>query len=90
MSLNCRSGDLAIVVNSESGSDGMIVTCIKRYDGPWQGTSFEPGWMIDRKIKTGFAFIVDSKLRPIRPDESPEESTEAMRLLNQLPQKEKV
>lgn len=40
---------------------------------------------------TGLRFgVPDEDLRPIRPDESPEEITEAMRLLTQLPQKEKV
>lgn len=43
--------------------------------------------------KSGLAMvrpISDDRLRPIRPDETPEQSLEAMRLLTQIPVKEKA
>jgi len=76
--MNCKPGDLAIVVKSWAGNEGKIVRCIKLdtersfFDnvGPDGVTPPEPIWIIDihlRGCDGSFSnYIADSQLRPIR------------------------
>lgn len=93
--MSIKSGDLAVIVKSMYGNEGKIVTCVK-YLGVvnFADRPASTAWEISPRIPTRKGRTTNTveaiSLRPIRPDESPEESTEAMRLLTQLPQKEKV
>jgi hypothetical protein len=51
--LNCRPGDLAIVVRSVAGNEGLILTCIELLP---RGTDdidekWGPVWLVDRPVK---------------------------------------
>lgn len=76
--MNCKPGDLAIVVKSWAGNEGKIVRCIKLdsrrsfFDNvsPDGVTPPEPIWIIDKHLlgcDGSFSdYIADSQLRPIR------------------------
>ncbi|WP_374520358.1 hypothetical protein [Hydrogenophaga sp.] len=78
--MNCKPGDLAIVVRSENGNAGKVVTCIRlatKTDLENEGL-FCPDdvWVVDRHLLVTNAFgkngkhvrlCPDSVLRPIRP-----------------------
>lgn len=77
--MNCKQGDLAIVVRSSSGLNlGKIVRCLERFDGPWIGNEYFPGWRIDATLidKRGRTqnVIADEALRPIRDNEERDET----------------
>lgn len=69
--MNCKQGDLAIVVKSWAGNEGKIVRCIK-YAGvqPWQDGEDLPSWEIDIDLPGVYGppenIIADEQLRPIR------------------------
>lgn len=73
------SGFVPVIV----GGPSWVCSSVSGDKLPWASYDGTLAWVLDRPIN-------DSVLRPIRPEETPEESTEAMRLLTQLPQKEKV
>jgi hypothetical protein len=87
MNLNCRPGDLAIIVNSVAGNEGKIVRCIRldpehilrHIDGNLYTTA---SWEVDEAVR-GWAgdihhFVPDSKLRPIRdPGDDAEDESKA-------------
>ena len=85
MTLNCKVGDLAIVVKSWSGNEGRIVRCLELLPAGLQGMDEEIGplWRVDKALSTtrggkynGSAFIAaDCQLRPIRPLDEPETIT---------------
>ena len=65
--MNCKPGDLAIVVRSQLGNEGKIVRCIRLASG-WNAV-----WEIDRAIakhtfqdKEFVRLAPDECLRPIR------------------------
>lgn len=80
--MNCKPGDLAIVVKSEFCNEGKIVTCIRlasdadlaQYGYGSQGWVH---WLVDRVISSGNGrpcpFMPDKYLRPIRPGEGEDE-----------------
>lgn len=81
--MNCKKGDLAIVVKSVCGNEGKIVTCLELIDDlQWMKGDLpdgvEPGWIIDTELiafdgsKSNLA--KDSALRPIR-DQPGEDET---------------
>jgi len=83
--MNCKQGDLAVVVRclhpEDSNFIGSVVSC--KETEIWCGRL---AWLTpDHPL---VASVFDECLRPIRPDETPEESLEAMKLLTQT--KEKV
>lgn len=90
--MNCKPGDLAIIVKSPAGNAGKIVRCI-RFVGKVDGWVGNDRWETDSELPSTCGWVTrtmrDSYLRPIRPDESPEQSLEAMRNLMQT-KKEKV
>jgi hypothetical protein len=70
MKLNCRPGELAMVVKVraayERGFVGHIVRVGKRLTKhPRTG---EPGWRIDPPLGGEYTHCIDAHLRPIRPD----------------------
>jgi hypothetical protein len=84
--MNCKQGDLAVVVRSGKGlSVGRLVTCIRLSDEPGlldeDGTAeWGPVWETDDHSPTGYGQFhnlwLDSDLRPIRPqdDDAQDES----------------
>lgn len=83
--MNCKQGDLAIVVKSNAGNEGKIVTCLRlatehdlreyKLFSDWAS----PVWLIDALIvnKTNgknYPFVHDARLRPIRPSEGQDET----------------
>lgn len=86
----CKKGDLAIVVESAAGNEGKVVQCLElmtgilgcidQYGRPEEGAV----WRIDRALP-GWSgdcdhFIMDSQLRPIRP-QGDDEVDEMVKLL---------
>ncbi len=79
--MNCKQGDLAIVVRSEAGNQGCILTCIRlastqekqRLD--YQTT--HEMWVTDRLLKSTRgppdALMFDEYLRPLRGDDGEDE-----------------
>ena len=63
MKLNCRPGDLAVIVRSKRNSQyiGKIVRCVRFV--PWPGV--EATWEFEPKFDK-FWCILDSCLKPIR------------------------
>ena len=66
--MNCKPGDLAIVVKGLSPDEkravGHICTIVRREDHP---VTDAPGWLIDPVIRAnGFDCVLDAWLRPIR------------------------
>lgn len=89
--MNCKPGDLAIVIGYKNRPHllGLIIKISHRSDMPERFPNY---WLTNPIFYDGNTRIHfdDNNLRPIRPDESPEESQEAMRLLTQISQKEKI
>jgi len=84
--MNCKQGDLAIVVKSVAGNEGKIVRCVRfigkdvNSDGePMQG---DDRWEVDTEMVTFLGSKVrsvqDSCLRPIRGDLLDEETEREM------------
>lgn len=78
--MNCKPGDLAVVIRSWAGNEGRVVQCIEldawKSNIPGQfpdGRSSppEPIWVIDRPLPDFDGdmdcTIADSQLKPIRP-----------------------
>ena len=75
--MNCKQGDLAVIVRSTIGNEGKVLTCLrlatsaecraKRFDhGDWLG----PVWVTDASIRHSengrTCLYPDSRLRPLR------------------------
>ena len=79
--MNCKPGDMAILVHSGAGNEGKIFTVIRlasEHDlTEWRFIQqYGPVWWIDRFIptsdlKTKKPFAVDAWLRPILPPQEP-------------------
>lgn len=69
MKLNCKAGDLALIVRSNLGNAGMFVTCVE-IDDFLSAVLMRPIWVIDKEISLlngePSARISDCNLRPIR------------------------
>lgn len=85
--MNCKQGDLAVVVRSYAGNEGRVVTCVKLYPaGAFQiPERFGPIWDIGEAVPridliTGKLFpsklkgMPDSFLRPLRGDLSEDDA----------------
>lgn len=78
--MNCKPGDLAIIVRSEFGNSGKIVTCLRlasyaEVPADMQWRDF-PVWIVDRNIPgtcSSGPHIWDDYLRPIRPNDGEDE-----------------
>lgn len=82
MKLNCKVGDLAVIVRSGKGNEGKIVQCLEFIGDYWwrdKGVSFwSPTWKvdIDFAVNDGYTdhLIADNQLRPIRNDPGQDET----------------
>ncbi|MDE1866978.1 MAG: hypothetical protein KGI08_04615 [Thaumarchaeota archaeon] len=91
--MNCKQGDLAIVVKSTAGNEGKIVTCLKLFNKvPGRTDSHGPLWETDTalnnfngltgKIVGTTRYIPDSFLRPIKGlDELEDETNKELELV---------
>jgi len=75
--MRCKPGDLAIIVNTlpeYSRYLGKILTCVAVER--WYKNSTLPVWSTEPKLIDGpYTLLVeDEALRPIRPDEGPDET----------------
>lgn len=84
MKLNCKPGDLAVIVKSSCGNEGVIVTCVEflgvlQFVDPRGNPTYQaPAWRVDKKIRTiGGATedrIPDFRLRPLRDNPGQDET----------------
>lgn len=71
--LNCKLGDLAIVVKSYAGNEGKIVRCEKFVPHYRSKGISGPAWVVSTPMVDSCGarwdrpFIFDAQLRPIRP-----------------------
>lgn len=69
--MNCKPGDLAVVVYSTAGNEGRVVSCVK-FLGAVRGWVGEDLWLIeaDRPMNSKWGvpnyYARDSRLRPLR------------------------
>lgn len=74
--MNCKPGDLALIVRSTAGNEGKVVTCL-RFVGDVRGFQSADYWLIDRMLNTRLGgevpYVSDSFLRPIRPGDISDE-----------------
>ena len=80
--MNCKQGDLAVIVRSSAGNEGKIVRCLQFIprllqlvrNGRFKET---PGWEIDTPLRGCLGmidcFISDSQLRPLRDSDGEDE-----------------
>ena len=75
--MNCKQGDLAIVVKSRAGNEGKILKCIK-FVGRVPGWCGEDRWEVDVRLRSRLGGVCitfrDAWLRPIRPSDEPDET----------------
>lgn len=73
--MNCKPGDLAVVIKSDAGNEGVILRCIRlsgvaSWLGPRGETTLSPVWKVDRLLTDWQGAsndeIADDQLRPIR------------------------
>lgn len=73
--MNCRPGDLAVVVRSRAGNDGRIVTCVRlATESELELVLFRPGlgpvWVIEERLRYSIGGYVnlapDAWLKPLR------------------------
>lgn len=76
--MNCKPGDIAVIVRSAAGNEGAIVTCIELIPRPvWFMDSMPgPTWRVD-KVLRGVIFptdvVADCQLRPLRDSDGEDE-----------------
>jgi hypothetical protein len=79
--MNCKQGDLAIVVHSTAGNEGKIVRCLEFIgtDRDNEGCHMVgvDRWRVDRVLPTNARTLCDSvqdhRLRPLRDTDKPDE-----------------
>lgn len=73
--MNCKPGDLAIIVWSAAGNEGKIVRCVRLlgerlWYGPGEASMPYPTWEVDRDLHDWGGEVgrdvPDAQLRPIR------------------------
>jgi hypothetical protein len=79
--MNCKQGDLAVIVKSTCGNEGRILTCVRlatmaelAAEGlAWWGAA----WLVDATLRdtwgVGVRFYPDSRLRPLRDSDGEDE-----------------
>lgn len=74
--MNCKQGDLAIVVRSKAGHEGKIFRCVS-YVGKARGFFGDDYWEIDAIVLSidgkPNSFFRDSWMRPIRDNDGEDE-----------------
>lgn len=75
--MNCKQGDLAIIVRSYAGNEGKIIRCIRLHDSETRDLDGGrvvpngPRWVMDQVLpgtRGRMYTIADAQLRPIRYD----------------------
>jgi len=87
--MNCKQGDMAVIIRSEAGNEGKVVTCLNFVGNPPPTINKRGGfncylgndyWLVDRKLNCTSGSIEpyarDSALMPITPDEQVTTQTE--------------
>ena len=89
MKLNCKQGDLAVIVRSHAGNEGKIVHCLRlvlneRHLFPG------PRWLIDRAVPHSTLgttrTVADCALRPLRDNNGEDEVLRLVGLPASTPQ----
>ncbi len=87
--MNCQKGDLAMIVESAAGNEGVILTCLHLWGGtlmkcPDGTTENVPIWVTNRELRAWSGQvsnrIADYQLRPIR-DPGPDAVDETIQRL---------
>jgi hypothetical protein len=82
MKLNCKQGDLAVIVRSYAGNEGAVVTCLRLIPnwtrpGLRGGWRTGPGWETDRNFVKANGLVdnivADDQLRPLRDSDGEDE-----------------
>jgi hypothetical protein len=89
--MNCKQGDLAVIVRSERGNEGKVLTCLRlatfsevNAEGftAWRG----PVWVTDANIPCAYGYATslfpDSRLKPLRDGEGEDEMLRLVGLPN--------
>lgn len=76
MKLNCKQGDLAVIVRSFAGNEGKVVQCLQLVLG--EKHAFPgPRWLIDRPVPHSTMgstlTVADCALRPLRDSDGEDE-----------------
>jgi hypothetical protein len=85
--MNCKPGDLAMIIKTEAGKqNGIVVRCLHLYTGLFNNgqyaSSDRPWWVVDKELSyttksrrmIQTAMVPDCCLMPIKPlDDEPEE-----------------
>lgn len=86
--MNCKQGDLAIIVKSRAGNEGKIVTCLRyatkaeKREHLFVNKQMGPVWVIDRNLQNANLLgeingqsnlVYDATLRPIRDQDGEDE-----------------
>mgnify|MGYP006921370785 CR=1 FL=1 len=80
--MNCKPGDLAVIVRSQGNNAGRIVQCVRLHisqahdvDGvPLLLTASGPRWVIDRPLPGNLQTVPDAILRPLRDSDGEDET----------------
>jgi hypothetical protein len=76
--MNCKKGDLAIIVKSMAGNEGKIVTCLEFDPAVLFVGGIFPAWRVDRLLPTDQgrldSWVPAAWLRPIRPGDMEDET----------------
>ncbi len=82
MKLNCKQGDLAVIVRSAAGNEGRLVQCLRLVVGHEEltpgGTLLRtPAWETDTDLRGCHGrvdrYVADAQLRPLRDSDGEDE-----------------
>ena len=72
--MNCKQGDLAVIVRSQSQNEGKLVECVRLHTSQTHDldgvllklTASGPRWVIVNALPGGLLTVPDAILRPLR------------------------
>ena len=73
--MNCKQGDLAVIVRSFSGNEGKIVRCVRLVMDTW-GWGYGARWVTEPPVIAHFGLVVpplDACMRPLRDSDGEDE-----------------
>jgi len=62
--MNCKPGDLAVLIRSWAGNEGKVVTCVRLHGSEYRDTDGDlltphgPRWVIDRPLPSSIGGLV--------------------------------
>ena len=66
--MNCKKGDMALIIKSRAGNVGKVVTCLE-FVGALEGWSAGDLWLVDKKLPANIGcpdpYVSDAWLMPI-------------------------